>query len=201
MRVDDIVRVVDYYEKYLEKYGCLKDRETADLNIRFWYQFGSLYYIEGIDGIKVLAAVTVVDTSYLDDAFGHALSMSLFPFYDTDNSLTLCNGIMTMIPGFILDEQGLDQMPVRLNMVKDDTITGALMSRGGWDTIEAGDDVMAHQYIVLHGKPKEELPEPEKDEKLKAFFGKFSNIEDEVRHWLGGNKTMEWMMDEVKLGL
>ena len=196
--VDDMLRISDYFEKYLKKYECFNSRRVVELNIQFWLQFGCIYYIESLDGIKVIAAITVTDFRGKKEKEmpKYALSISVFPYYDTQYSLTLCVGLMNFISRCITEEQGLIQLPLRLNMVKKDKLSSYIV--GDSPTIkEASVDPMLHQYIIMHTGKKEELPNPDDDESLQAFFQKFANVEEEVKHWIGDEKDIEWMMEEM----
>ena len=199
--VEDIPKIKEYFEKYAKKYNCFENSETIDLNIRFWMQFGCIYYIEGTDGIKVMAAVTVTNMTGFEplDDIGYTLSMSLFAYYDTDYSLTLCNGLLRSLPRFIMTEQGLTQVPVRVTMMEHDKVTAAVLT-GSVYKESTSNGLFVHQYIMMHLGGPEETRNPQEDGALKAFFEKFSDVEEEARNWLGNRgDVMSWMISDITL--
>ena len=196
--VDDIPKIIDYFERYCKKYNCYRDHELCDLNIRFWYQFGCIYYVEGVDGIKLLATITVADTDgeFVGGSIDHTLSMSLFAYYDTQQALTIINGVLFKIPQLLIKEQGLKQIPFKINVVASDpSAVMVLASYGGIDHNDG--DVMVHRFMVMHGEDRENLPKIDEDSVLTEFFNKFANVKEDVERWIDADEDLAWMKDEI----
>ena len=196
--VDDIPKLIEYFEKYCKKYDCYRDHDLVDLNIRFWYQFGCIYYVEGVDGIKLLITITVVDTdgAFIGGNISHVISMSLFAYYDTQQALTLINGVLMKIPQLLVTEQGLVQIPFRINVVKKDKSAVTVLSSYG-DLSGDDEDIMIHRFMVMHSEERSALPKIDEDEALAEFFSKFTNVRDDVERWVGNDEDLQWMMDEI----
>ncbi len=206
----DIPRLNEYFIKYLKKYDCLDDEVAAKANVLFWLQFGSIYYVEKNGEIKVMAAATIKDVagSYVSGV-DRALSLSIFSYYSTGYAYTLASGIMRSIPRFIVREQELPQLPICVNVLKNDPLSYRLIRRECYndcdDEIDISDGRFCRAYVLdrhpdYYGR-EDELAMPMEDEKLKVFFSKFQNVEEKMTAWFAAHEEagVDWMRREISV--
>ncbi len=205
----DIEKMQAYYLKYLKKTGCLDSVYAANMNIQFWMKFGCIYYIEKNGDIKCMAAITKTQILDGSDFVSDSLSLNIFCYYSTMYAFILANGIMENIPQFVMREQNLKQLPVRIGALKSDSLTVRLLR--AWDdslskgTLDMEDDRILHRYFIqardgISETEWKSLPNPAKDESLIRFFGKFQNIREEIVKWYEVHtnaKELQWMALEI----
>ncbi len=200
--IDDIDRITDYLRKYARKYNVLESEEELMHNVEFWMKFGCIYYIEKNNDIKLVCIITVTDLtrSGFSDLLENTLSLALFSYYSNDNAVTLAKGAAEKIPRMIINEQGLDQLPVRLSVVQSDKLRGIILGRPG--VVESRtSQLFAHSYLISFKGNPDDLSKLEEDEKLKVFFEKFKDCQAEVDEWLEehADYDLAWMRDEIAL--
>ena len=190
----DIPRLSEYFIKYLTKYDLLVDEETARANIEFWMRFGCIYYIEKNDDIKLFMSATVTEDENNTDRIRNHLTFNIFSYYNTDYALTLTEGIIDVLAGYIMKEQHLVQLPAKYCMACNDKLTAYAL---GPKSIREGN--FRALYILNLDTSVENRPAVEDDEDLKAFFGKFRDVRTAARKWITDNNldNLQWMLDEI----
>lgn len=127
--IDDIDRLLEYYVKYLKKVDSLDDEEAARNNLIFWLSFGSIYYIEVKNEIKLLTVITMRKMADYESYKGINISPQIycFPYYLTDDYISLTvNLLLNFIPQTIIDEQNLFALPYKIVMINSDKLSNYL---------------------------------------------------------------------------
>lgn len=133
-KMDDFVKICDYYEKYLKKYGVFNSREAVEANIHFWMRFGCIYYMEKAGEVSVMTVFTVKHVTNLTrsfDGLDYGLNMYIFSYYANEQAFSIASNIVQKFPQYIMEEQDLKLMPVFINLLEDDKLTGMLLSDNG----------------------------------------------------------------------
>lgn len=205
---DDTDNLVEYFIKYLKKYDCLDSEEAARLNIMFWMHFGCIYFIEKDNDIKAFITVTVTESNNQvivegknkDNTFiKKFLTINVFSYYSTDYSITLAYNLSREIPKYILREQELQQLPVRICAIKADSITPDICSGG----VIYDEGRFLNSFLLLYDGSIDDvnnLPRVDKDKKLDEFFDKFSSVNSEkMEEWfkIHNHETIDWMLREI----
>ena len=178
----DADRISEYFMKYLKKYNLLMSTEAAMANIEFWLRFGCIYFIEK-DGIKLI--MTAMVTKRADNGkHSHRLTFNIFSYYNNDYAFTLVKGIMHMVPGYVMDEQGLSELPVRIGIVADDKLSGYALGR---------ESVREGLFRYLYAMYRNSGEEGNTDE----FFGKFSDVSKKAEAWIKNHEEISWMLEEI----
>lgn len=199
----DYEKIVAYYTKYLKKYNHLDAEEAARYNIQFWMKFGCIYFVEKNDDVKVMAAITVMDSPLYDEEMGNertsALSMFIFPYYSTDYAFTLANNMMQSIPRFIMFEQKLTQFPVVYSILGDDKLACHLLPRG-YEPEDKTESWCREEYVIIHTASEDELPALSEDKDLQAFFKKFDDVHANAEEWIKKNhiEGISWMLESIQ---
>lgn len=202
---DDLSKILNYYIKYLRKYGCLESEAEAAKNIAFWMRFGCIYYIgNGEGGVKCFITLDVTNGNGYQKAFDETgkevairryLTINVFSYYSNDYNATLISALMRQVPIFIMKEQNLRQLPLRFCIVKGDSL--AYIADG--KHVYGNHSCLMDTYKILWDG-KENLPPIENDENLGAFFNRFNTVtkEDMVEWFKGhGGEPADWMMSEI----
>ena len=199
---EDLDRITDYYIKYLKKYDCLDSIEYAKLNILFWYNFGCIYYVEKDNDIKTFVTVMVTKSNGTftcrHEEVDCFLNMNIFTYYSNDYSFTLSWNLIRQIPSWIGAEQNINKIPVKVNILKADTVSYGLVDK---DSIFYVGNRFIEAFMILC----EDITDPneqEDDKNLKIFFDKFAVINKEnMEQWFKDHdsEAMEWMISEILL--
>lgn len=203
-------KVIEYYIKYLKKYKMLDSEEKARLDIEFWMKFGCIYYIERNGEIKTFVACMVTKTNgrlyttETHDDTPYFLSIFVFSYYDNDYSLTLSYNLSRCIGRSIMDEQGIEQIPVAYYIIKGDHLAHYIVGEGYDFNFP---NMYAAMYVEHDGPMPEDgvIPRVIDDEKLMDFFKKFSDINDSgIEKWLDEHgitkkQEKEWFYNQLEL--
>ena len=202
----DFDKILDYYIKYLKKYDCLDDADAARINILFWMNFGCIYYVEKNNDIKTFISVTVTKSNGTYTLKGHEipyfLTINLFTYYSNEYSNTLSYNLVRQVPKWIGVEQGLTEIPVKINILKNDKVSSYVLDSN--DISYIGDRFVEGFVVLCTPNFTEEngkIPITE-DEPLNDFFKKFMEINKEnFDKWFEekGTDTFEWMLNEIAL--
>ena len=188
---DDEDRLVEYYSKYLKKYGYLTSEEAARNNIKFWMRFGVIYYVERPDGIAVMTTVLVNKHGFI--------SINLFPYYATPPTYALAKGSVSCLTDAILYENNLEFIPLSLNMLEADKLAPRILRAY---CIKRVDNRMlcACYGAVESYNPKIAYALEKADlDKFNEFMKFFQDVENEVHIYLYENNLLDysWMADEI----
>ena len=210
---DDIDKLTEYLIKYLRKYDCLDSEEAARINIEFWLDFGCIYYIELFNEIKCFVTVMVTKANgrvlVEDNNIEYFISMNLFSYYKNTKSDAIALGLVKAIPRFIMVEQEMYQIPVRICMAKKDTSNW--IAHQGNKSYYNEDSRFISSFTVFYMREFEDqsqekaiqsLTQINEDKKVNDFFKRFSNISEErIRKWFEDHNqpVYEWMLNELEL--
>ena len=210
---DDIDKLTEYLIKYLRKYDCLDSEEAARINIEFWLDFGCIYYIELFNEIKCFVTVMVTKANgrvlVEDNNIEYFISMNLFSYYKNTKSDAIALGLVKAIPRFIMVEQEMYQIPVRICMAKKDTSNW--IAHQGNKSYYNEDSRFISSFTVFYMREFEDqsqekaiqsLTQINEDKKVNDFFKRFSNIsEEKIRKWFEDHNqpVYEWMLNELEL--
>lgn len=199
----DVDKLTEYYINYLKKYNCLDEEEAARLNILFWLNFGCIYYIEKNNEIKTLITVTVTKANghilFRGERVKNYLNIDLFTYYSNDFSCTLSYNMVRQIPRWIEREQHLKQLPVKINILKNDELSADVVNP---ENILYDEGRFIEAFYVFYDIDEEEIPVLSKDEDVTNFFDKFAHLNKEkLDEWFKthDSETYEWMVAEIAL--
>ena len=205
---DNVDEIIDYFIKYLNKRNCLDSEEAARLNILFWMRFGCIYYLEQNNEIKCILTITVTKSNgnvlAQNSEVDYFLNMNIFNYYDNQKSLACAHAFCHSIYNAVLVEQELDQLPIKINSLKQDLTLSfsAFSEKLNFDSIHSSGRFNFIFKMIYHGKKVEELKPTKEDEKLQNFFKKFTDInESRIDSWFKAHKeeTYDWMINEISL--
>ena len=205
---DDADKIINFFIKYLKKRNCLDSERAAELNILFWMQFGCIYYLEQAGEIKCILTVTVTKSNgrvlAQNNEVKYFLNMNIFNYYDNERALACAHAFCHSIYDAILVEQDLDQLPIKINSLKDDMVVtfSSYIERLDFDRIITSGRFNTIFKMIYHGKKISELSKPNEDEKLNKFFKKFADIqESRLEGWfkIREEDTYDWMLNEIAL--
>lgn len=188
---DDQDRIVEYYTKYLKKYDLLDSPEAARENIKFWFRFGCIYYIERNNEIYLIACVTVNNNGYIN--------FDMFTYYSTDMAWALTDSTITCLSNAIMRENDLMYLPICANIVEIDelsrnTIVGRVASaRDGWMFCQFAFKLSPKCYKLTEEQRQED------NKRFAKFLYNFKDIEDEIMIYLYENDLLDysWMAQEI----
>ena len=199
---EDVNKLTEYYIKYLKKYDCLDSEKSAKINIEFWITFGCIYYIENKGQIEGFITITVTKSNGLvfvnDDNIDYFLTVNIFTYYSNDYALTLAWNLSRQIPRYIAYEQDLQQIPIKFNVLANDSLHFPLCEGG----VIKNEDRFISSFMILFEGEKEDLTYIKEDEKLESFFKKFEKINEErLKVWFNihRDEPYEWMLNELEL--
>ncbi|MBR3516372.1 MAG: HNH endonuclease [Lachnospiraceae bacterium] len=201
--MDDIDWLTDYITGYLKKRDGLDSPEAVRYNVEFWLKFGCIYYIKGVDGVKVVTTLTFCrnerfifeeSEDYQKTPPG-VIRMLLFPKYSNDRGLTLTCGLIKQINGVIALEQDLGQVPVDIIFLDKETLAYKVFSV--LDLEYKCGSAWKISHANLYFKPDYKEVSPQEDEALISFFNKTENVIDEVDDYLKKHPEISWMRDEI----
>jgi len=202
---DDFERICDFYEKYLKKYGRLKDRETVESNIGFWMQFGCIYYMEKYGEIYLMCALTIKTLNDESNFQGinKSICLYLFPYYANDLAHSVTANLIEEFQGWILEEQHLTLLNTTVKMLKEDRVAPSVLTplskRGTghpWERkykYDLGCD--GNFYVVntglrtFYGNGDDWT---DGREKLKKYYAKFDDIEDKLKEYIEEYDDITW---------
>ena len=196
---NDFDKICDYMSKYFKKYGVFNSEDNVVRNVKFWYKFGCIYYVEKDNEIKCVSTFTIHDYSHFLKDAKPDVSINLFSYYSKPISGALASGIVEMIPKYIMREQNIPTLNIRINVLKADSLYKYILQ--GHAVEECENDDFAHGYFNINNKRyiyKTENKEKEKTDGQDAFFKKFKDDYEEIKEYLNRDKCKDilWMMDE-----
>ena len=208
-RWDDYGKICDYFEKYLKKYGRFSDREAVEKNITFWMQFGCIYYIERQGDISLMAVYTIYHAGEREifEGIEYIPNMYIFPYYSSEQTVSLAVGVVTRVTKYILDEQKLKFLPFIVNTMDSDKsaakITYHLRSYFGNDLKVHPGEISGFSKMLLvvdtcnNNDEYKEALKNEEHEKVLTFSNKFGDVEEKVKKFFSKSGDMEdvgWMI-------
>lgn len=209
--MDDFQRISDYYDDYLTRtidnykpsdkaFSTNKShsREAVEMNIAFWMNFGAIYYLEDASGEITTMTVFLMRPARgneLDINYPYILNMYIFSKYSTDNALQTVTNMCIELPRFLISEQNLPEIPVKITMLPEDRLSQMVML-----TLSGGDrgliymdplNEMFLSMMICITRPEYQdiytLPEKELA-KNKEFFKNFENS-------LNSRKCVEYLKE------
>lgn len=199
--MEDFQKIADYYDEYLTRTIDTKiandphsvnkthSRDVAEMNVAFWMKFGAIYYLEDGDKNITTMIVCLMRPSRGNEYnihYPYLLNMYVFNKYSTDKALQIVGNICTELPRFILQEQDLPEIMVKISMLPEDTITlPAFYAIGEADTknliyTDAMNGMFYSMLLCISSRDYSEtslLTEKELS-KNKEFFNKFTETLD-----------------------
>ena len=166
-KMDDFVRICDYYEKYLKKYGAFNSREAVEANIRFWMRFGCIYYMEKASEVSVMTVFTVRHVTDITRSFenlDYGLNMYVFSYYANEQAFSIASNIIQKFPQYIMEEQDIKLMPVFVNLLENDKLTGMLLAESGTKGSYINGGINNCVSVIMVMSAANELPADEKYE-------------------------------------
>ena len=197
--VDDIPRLVYYYGRYLRKCNKFHNSREIDIVVRFWYQFGCIYYMEFNDEIRIIMPITIMNSHSIDDdEFDKefkAISISIFPCRDHLEDFICATSCIRTIVGEICSIQKLPFVQVCVNMIKDDKLSDHIFSIFPYAFIT--DDGMIHSLGITHSGSEHKLSKDdinnENKKKYVEFCNKFNDINDEIEAFIEKEEDLEFL--------
>ena len=211
-RWDDYKKICDYFEKYLKKYKKFESRQNVERNISFWMNFGCIYYLERQGEITLLTVYTVrhceEDEKY--EGIEYIPNMYVFPYYSSETVISLTIGSMRKIPEYILCEQKIKLLPVRINIMDADNSSDMIMKHlrniygpDMYPQKSHNQGFSSVGIIVDVCNSTEEFDNVLKDgsiEKILAFSKKFAGVEDKIKEYfekIGDSEQIGWMIRDL----
>lgn len=205
---DDFDRLCDYFEKYLKKYNQCDGRKAVENNIGFWLQWGCIYYIERNKEIQIMTVMTIRHMPWAlrySDEIQNALQMYIFSYYATDTAFSIVRNIITKFPSFIIDEQGINNVPTCAKMLCDDKLTSSvilsLQSEGKHVEHLSTDTFTTLIYNVVSEDRSDMTPEEKAihDSATITYFKQFEDIEGALIDFAQDPSSMwyGWMFYDI----
>ncbi len=200
---DDLPRLHDFFLRVLKKYDGLDNEREAMLNLQFWMRFGCIYYIEKNKEIKTMLVVTLQDQDGDEKAaecgVNKAFMLLVFNYYSNETAWSLAEEIMKRIPDCLFQERGLTQLPIKYVFLKNDPLANKIMYVWGYNLVETG--VFLINYSILYKGDKMKGKKPSENMDLQTFFGKFRDVEKEMKQWIIQNDaySVSWMCNNIIL--
>ena len=199
--MSDIDDLADYYYDCLVRKGIDASKSASKVNMEFWLRFGSVYYLEKDDEIKIVATVvptdiTHHDASCVDSQPKWCLTVNVFSKYNNENAFSLAQHVRDYIVTTVVEEQHLTYCPVRIGFLPNDpfryrTMPGSQIMR------EPGNVMESLYYKVCDNV---EQTQADKD-RTNAFFNKFSDAWNEYTQWrdnVADPKIVDWMSTQLR---
>lgn len=205
---DDLDKLHNYLVKYLKKIDSLDNIESARQNIIFWLQFGCIYYVERDNDIKIMVATTIKHLSSFEDFRGinNQPYMYVFPYYNTEISISMMTNIVYDIPDFIRRENNLDFIPINVLFLKKEKMKDIMSAVMGASLTQDSVPSFNCMHAII-GKVEnnenavvdyEDMTDEER--KVADFFRKFDDVTDQVVSYIAkysDSKNIAWMLSSI----
>ena len=193
--VHDYTRLCDYFERYLKKYDRFYSRDAIRANIAFWMRFGCIYYMERNGEINMMTVFTVQHMPDGEDYKGITknLNMYIFSYYSTDTAYDIAANIVTAFPHYIIDEQRLKFLNMRINLLEEDKLTPLLLYRCNGKTPDCADKgVNGFLSLPLLILTDDEDPTEKELGQVDNFFKEFDEIETQLTEFMRDDPDSQW---------
>ena len=198
--IDDIPNLTYYYERFNRKFKQFYKKQEIDLIIRFWYQFGCIYYLEMDNEIVTMISVTVmniVDKNSKKKSKYPAkfFSLSIFPYYDRLEEFIIMMALMRTIINEIGETQKLPFVFACINMLQNTKISNTMFQ--SVPKVMMTKDGMGHWFQITKltekGKTNMEALTDENLEIYSRLCKKFNDIEDSINAFIEKEEEMKFL--------
>ena len=193
--LSDTEKIVAYYTKYLKKYDLLNSEEAARVNIKFWMQFGVIYYVERNNDIVSMAVAIATKRCGRSEEFNlyvdGSLLINVFMYYDNVFSYTVTDEMISNLSAYVLRERDLPCIPVEVQFIRQDKAAYRLLK--DYSIYPGNVKVFVRAHYIAHFHAADSSANENAEEKLKNFFDSFSQVYSEIKNWTEQNPSYKWM--------
>lgn len=185
-------KIYEYFIRYLKKHDLLDDEQVANINLLFWMQFGSVYYIERGNEISCLLPITVKHIKDGDE-FVNIPQIYVFSNYTTNLSVGMVHRAIGLIGESLIKENNLKFLVMKVVLDNSDKMVSYLTYMFEQEASENYIDEFV-EFLLFVGERN--------DDNIKAtytFFNKFPNITKQLEAFYKkyGEMEISWMIDGI----
>lgn len=193
---NDFAKIYEYFIKYLKKNNALKDANDARENLIFWMQFGSIYYVELENDIKVMIAITIRQFTENNNyrSVVNQPCMFIFSYYKTELSYNIVKNIIVDIPNYIMKENNLEFIPFNIIFLKADDMSCLISA--AYEVQQSEDLLSGFTILRLF------IDDNKEGEcfNTKEFFKKFNDVTNQLIKFFtkfNGRQNIAWMATNI----
>ena len=197
-RAEDLDRITEYMKSYFKKVDCLDDEASVRHNVEFWFNFSAIYYVERDGEIANVCVICLTkhDDEYSEDdkiKINHSVSIIIMPKYNNLLAYNIAMTLATDLPGKIMEEQGIEYLPVRIMSLGTENFIGRLSRALGYPSTPW------RRFFQIRFIKVNDSFDPSNSENsnsvVESYLANFDAIESEIDEYIKstGHHDIEWM--------
>lgn len=196
-KYDDLTKIKEFYVSCIKKNDLFYSDEYVDLNIKFWLDFGCIYYIEQDGLIKTMFVLTIQQQFkpiiLHNDISCGTLMIRIFNNYNNTTQNDILYISLNKIVYSIFKEQKIPQLPINIKILIKDSSSKTILEKMGCKTTLYSNSIQTCTIF----KDKDFDIENKHNILTSEFFDKFKT--PNMDSWFIDNNCidMKWIGDDI----